>query len=305
MKKSLILVVLTFLGACQASAQIQGAVDCTPGKSISVWENPGSMVVVKQISCGRIVSVLGIEGGYLKIECGENCLGYIESRYFRSSQIQEESGGRIAELEAQVETLEKQISASLSTEASVSLNMQQKERQTIQPASPRNPPEAWSQIPLSNERIKREFPRFVSFAREKAKFSIYVDCVQESGFVDSDAADSVKDIKGILVTKRGGFALADSPEKADIVLMVTGRYSGSEIIGSQTSVGRGIFGGLIATSTPIRSNYRYLAAHMKVGDYEKDLYSSAAYWRMSAFYLIEQLKRWVKINERQLLQQKQ
>jgi hypothetical protein len=64
--------------------------------------------------------------------------------------------------------------------------------------------------------------------------------------VEPGIQDSAKDLINALKAKK--FLISSSPEGADLVVTVVNRFTGSQIIGSQTGINRMIFGGLYATN---------------------------------------------------------
>jgi hypothetical protein len=66
-------------------AQNQGIIECPMFKNyIYAYEQPGSMMVMKQIPCGQLVTMVGLENGWARIVIRENVFGYIDARYFKS-----------------------------------------------------------------------------------------------------------------------------------------------------------------------------------------------------------------------------
>jgi len=98
---------LAFLSFClffgaSAFSQNSGTIQCDPAAAISVpaWIAPGIPYVVKQLPCGQLVSVLGMERSYVagaeyssrprayaKIQISEN-VGYVDARYVMVSKAQ-------------------------------------------------------------------------------------------------------------------------------------------------------------------------------------------------------------------------
>lgn len=105
---------LFLLISCFSSfGQERGTIQCDTGSTAAVpaWTAPGSAYVVEQLSCGQIVSISGLERGYVRIQIGER-FGFVNSKYVRISQTQSEQDRRIADLEAQVKSLKQQTPTS-------------------------------------------------------------------------------------------------------------------------------------------------------------------------------------------------
>ncbi|MDM7997722.1 MAG: hypothetical protein QUT30_18775 [Acidobacteriota bacterium] len=111
-----ILVTLCLYLACCVSgfAQDRGVIQCESGSndSIPAWTAPGRAYVVEQLSCGQMVSIVGLERGFVKIQIGER-FGYVDAKHVRLLQTQSEQDGRIAHLEAQVQSLQQRPSKGL------------------------------------------------------------------------------------------------------------------------------------------------------------------------------------------------
>lgn len=131
------------------------------------------------------------------------------------------------------------------------------------------------------------------------KFFVYVECESPSGFVNPDLADSVRDMEKSM--KDRGYKITAFREKADIVIVVLGRAVGSEIVGNSTSVYRGLFGGLQATSTPIVYNGKYVFARMVIKDFSQDFWCSAPRWFDSTGCISKQIKKWTDQNAQKIL----
>ena len=114
-------VTLFFCLTCASVGMVQdrGLVDCQ-GRTggVTALAEPGSMYVTKQLSCGRTVSIIGLERGYVKVQTKENVIGYVEAKYIRSIDTQDNSDGRIAELEAEVKTSKQQSTDAITPEPS-------------------------------------------------------------------------------------------------------------------------------------------------------------------------------------------
>jgi hypothetical protein len=87
-------------------SQERGVIQCEAGsvESIPAWTAPGSAYVVEQLSCGQMVSVVGLERGFVKIQIGER-FGFVDAKHIRLSQSQKEQDRRIADLEKQIQSM--------------------------------------------------------------------------------------------------------------------------------------------------------------------------------------------------------
>lgn len=99
-----------FFSVC-AFAQDRGIIECQDQTIITAWDAPGSLMVIRQIPCGQTVTIVGLERGYVKIQIKENVFGYIEAKYVRSLQSASDVNRRVAELEAQIKTLQERSAA--------------------------------------------------------------------------------------------------------------------------------------------------------------------------------------------------
>ena len=125
-------------------------------------------------------------------------------------------------------------------------------------------------------------------------FTITVQPALVNGFIDPSVQDSAEDLAAAL--KRKGFDVILDLERADIRVIVTGRAEGSELMGNTTSVHRGIFGGLVATSTPIIGSKKYMAAQIQVGDAHVDYLSWGGLWKQAAGEMAKHIKKWAQLN---------
>jgi hypothetical protein len=87
MKSILALSFWILLNTCLL-AQSRGVINCHDRESIPAWEMPGSIVDLRQLSCGQSVVILGVDRGYVKVQIFENLLGYVEARYVQSLENQ-------------------------------------------------------------------------------------------------------------------------------------------------------------------------------------------------------------------------
>ncbi len=83
-KFAIIPVFLMFIAT--ASAQTRGVVRCQDPSGVLSLESPGSLVVIKLLSCGQEVTILGFDNGYVKLQLTGGVLGYVEAKYVQSEQ---------------------------------------------------------------------------------------------------------------------------------------------------------------------------------------------------------------------------
>ena len=93
------------------SAQDRGIIECTgEQQAVPAWTQPRvSGFVVENLACGQMVSITGLERGYVHVQIGEKH-GYVDARYVRV-QEQGDQSRRIGELEAQVRDLRRRQQA--------------------------------------------------------------------------------------------------------------------------------------------------------------------------------------------------
>jgi len=87
--KCLVVVSLLFTISGTAAGQDRGVIECRDRASITAWEKPESIMVVRQLSCGQTITVLNVERGYVKIQIGQQ-IGYVDGKYVRILQGQEQ-----------------------------------------------------------------------------------------------------------------------------------------------------------------------------------------------------------------------
>ncbi len=140
--------------------QDRGVIQCDTGSTAPVpaWTAPGSAYVVEQLSCGQMVSIVGLERGYVRIQIGER-FGFVDSKYVRVSQTQSEQDRRIADLEAQVKFLRQQASTPAPATEKVTPPPAPSKAETI--SHPEPPRAAETQRTHSYE--LQEYPKFEIF----------------------------------------------------------------------------------------------------------------------------------------------
>jgi len=121
------------------------------------------------------------------------------------------------------------------------------------------------------------------------------------GFIDPSIADSVNDIKKRMVTKEG-FELSDKSEDADIVITVLRRESRSEVYGTRTTVGRGIFGGLTAITEPAYGiPICYIYFEISAGEITIPRVGYGGFWRIAAAGVSIHVLRWANSNREEIM----
>ncbi len=66
-----------------AFPQDRGVIQCTPAADrVPAWTAPGSPYLVEYLSCGQMVTVIGMERGYVRIQVGGHA-AYVEAKYVR------------------------------------------------------------------------------------------------------------------------------------------------------------------------------------------------------------------------------
>jgi opacity protein-like surface antigen len=78
-----------------AFPQDRGIIQCDPGSTSNVpaWVSPGGTNVIEQLSCGQMVSIVGLERGYVKIQIGER-IAYVDAKYVGLPQTLEQRSSR-------------------------------------------------------------------------------------------------------------------------------------------------------------------------------------------------------------------
>ena len=83
MYRHFIVLIFSLVFAGTALCQDEGRIECGPGtSSVPAWTAPGGAHVVEQLVCGQMVSVTGLERGYVRIQIGDR-IGYVDAKYVR------------------------------------------------------------------------------------------------------------------------------------------------------------------------------------------------------------------------------
>jgi hypothetical protein len=120
---------IAFAASAWGQAQ-HGTIDCQDKTGIQALEQPGSLIVIRQLSCDQSIEILELVRGYVKVRINDKLVGFVEAKYVRSGGMDPgKTAQHIAELEAQIKELnEKTQSASTQTSGS--------SRPWLQPLSP-------------------------------------------------------------------------------------------------------------------------------------------------------------------------
>jgi hypothetical protein len=130
--------------------------------------------------------------------------------------------------------------------------------------------------------------------KDPERIKLFVTGDSVDGFMESGIADSVVDLKKALSTKT--FVQVDDVFSAQMIITISGRMAGSEIVGNQTRINRGIFGGLYASNTPIVSTWFYLGGRIHVGEFQQEVLGYGKFWRAAASGFAGYADRWAKSN---------
>lgn len=106
MKRVSVILWFCLMFCVSSFSQERGVIQCEAGSSVPVpaWTSPGGAHVVEQLSCGQMVSITGLERGFVRIQIGER-FAFVDAKHVRLLQTQSEQDRRIANLEAQVQSL--------------------------------------------------------------------------------------------------------------------------------------------------------------------------------------------------------
>ncbi len=85
--RRIFLVALVFAIAAPAFAEERGIIQCMGLSQVPAGTEPGGTNVIEQLACGQMVSVIGLERGYAKIQIGER-VACVNAKYVRLPQTQ-------------------------------------------------------------------------------------------------------------------------------------------------------------------------------------------------------------------------
>lgn len=72
-----------------AFAASSGTIDCRERSSVSALERPGSIVIIRQLSCDQKISIIGWEQGYAKVQVTAAQSGFVDARHVRMLETQD------------------------------------------------------------------------------------------------------------------------------------------------------------------------------------------------------------------------
>jgi len=84
MKNAGLLLLFSLILCASAFSEETGVIQCEPGSTehVPASISPGGNNVIEQLTCGQMVSIVGLERGYVKIQIGER-IGYVNAKYVR------------------------------------------------------------------------------------------------------------------------------------------------------------------------------------------------------------------------------
>jgi hypothetical protein len=92
MKKMIMIVVAILISVSSVIPCLgatTGTIDCQSKSGVIALEKPGSLVVVKMMSCDQEVTIVGTEQGYIKIRIDNHLNGFIDARHVRILETQD------------------------------------------------------------------------------------------------------------------------------------------------------------------------------------------------------------------------
>jgi len=89
MQRFTIVFFLSLIFCASAFPQDRGFIQCNPSfDRVPAWTAPGSAYLVEYLSCGQMVSVTGLDRGYVRIQIGGH-VAYVEAKYVRMTPTRE------------------------------------------------------------------------------------------------------------------------------------------------------------------------------------------------------------------------
>jgi hypothetical protein len=83
MKRSHIVLFFCLIFSASAFPQDRGVIQCSPAfDQVPAWTAPGGPYLVGYLSCDQMVSVTGLDRGYVRIQLGGH-VAYVEAKYVR------------------------------------------------------------------------------------------------------------------------------------------------------------------------------------------------------------------------------
>ena len=89
MQRSCIVLFFCLIFCASAFPQDRGVIQCNPTfDRVPAWTAPGGAYLVEYLSCGQMVSVTGLDRGYVRIQIGGH-VAYVEAKYVRMTPTRE------------------------------------------------------------------------------------------------------------------------------------------------------------------------------------------------------------------------
>ena len=89
MQRFYIVLFVCLIFCASAFPQDRGIIQCDPTfNRVPSWTAPGSANLVEYLSCGQMVSVTGLDRGYMRIQIGGH-IAYVEAKYVRMTSDRE------------------------------------------------------------------------------------------------------------------------------------------------------------------------------------------------------------------------
>jgi len=115
--KRLLAIIVSVFSLASGFAQTIGIIECNGRTSVSAWEEPGSIIVIDQLSCGQKLPVQGVEKGYIKVQIRGYFFAYVPAEHIRILETDRMPEAAIQELEIEAESVDRRVpDASKSTD---------------------------------------------------------------------------------------------------------------------------------------------------------------------------------------------
>ena len=182
-------------------AQSRGVINCRERAGIPLWEKPGSIVVLRMLSCGQTVPILSLDHGYIKTQINGNLLGYVEAQYVQPLENQGEVDSAAKDL------IQKSVGLPQTQEQQIP-QLEEPARISIQP-----PPPAGTQKAAKSYKSDQAQPRRheagVYFEISHRKYQEPSLGMQESGMMYGVSGDYTYRSKNFMLKAEGRFAFGD------------------------------------------------------------------------------------------------
>ena len=87
MQRFCIVLFFCVIFCASAYSQDRGVIQCDPTfNRVPAWTAPGSAYLVEYLSCGQMVSITGLDRGYVRIQVGGHA-AYVEAKYVRITPV--------------------------------------------------------------------------------------------------------------------------------------------------------------------------------------------------------------------------